>query len=226
MPDLPDLPDRPDRPHDGPVPVPEATHRTVVFDLGNVLIGWDPRLLYRQLLPDDEAVEEFFAEVDFAAWNHAQDAGRPFAAGVKEHAARFPHRRALLAAYQERFAETLDGAIEGSVVILEELRRQGVRLLALTNWSAETFPVARAGFGFLQHFEGIVVSGEEGVAKPDPRIFRILLERYDVDPARTVYVDDSPRNVVAARAAGLTALHFTGPSALREDLSRLGLLPA
>lgn len=212
---MPDLP-----PHH----VPPA-YDTVVFDLGNVLIRWDPRLLYRQLLPDDDAVEEFFAEVDFAAWNHAQDAGRPFAQAVAEHAARFPHRRGLLAAYQERFAETLGGAIEGSVAILEELRERKVRLLALTNWSAELFPVARENFDFLKIFEGIVVSGEEGVAKPDPRAFALLLERHGVDPARAVFVDDAPRNVAAAADAGLTALRFTAPAVLRAELVGLGLLP-
>jgi 2-haloacid dehalogenase len=219
---VPDLPTH--RPSGAPST--PASHHTVVFDLGNVLIAWDPRLLYRQLLPDDAAVEEFLAEVDFASWNHAQDAGRPFAVAVAEQAERFPHRRELLAAYQHRFAETLGGAIDGTVRILHELRERGVRLLALTNWSAETFPVARQSFGFLQEFEGIVVSGEEGVAKPDPRIFHILLERYDVEAGRAVYVDDSARNVAAADAAGLTALHFTDPARLRRDLSHLGLLSA
>ena len=169
---------------------------------------------------------DFLTEVDFAGWNHAQDAGRPFAQAVAEQAARFPHRRELLAAYQDRFAETLGGPIEGSVEILQELRERPVRLLALTNWSAETFPVARDSFAFLQAFEGIVVSGEEGVAKPDPEVFEIVLRRYDVDPARAVYVDDSPRNVAAAAELGLTALHFTGAHALRAELVDLGLLPA
>ncbi|HEU4676696.1 MAG TPA: HAD-IA family hydrolase, partial [Motilibacteraceae bacterium] len=178
----------------------------------------------RQLLPDDAAVEEFLTEVDFARWNHAQDAGRPFAVAVAEQAERFPHRRALLAAYQERFPETLGGAIDGTVQILHELRERGVRLLALTNWSAETFPVALQSFEFLRHFEGIVVSGQEGVAKPDPRIFQLLLERYDVEAGRAVYVDDSARNVAAAGAAGLTALHFSGPARLRRELTHLGLL--
>lgn len=218
---MPDLP-----PRHGAGPHPTPAFDTVVFDLGNVLIAWDPRRLYRTLLPDDDAVEEFLREVDFAGWNHAQDAGRPFAQAVAEQAARFPHRRELLAAYQDRFAETLGGPIEGSVEILQELRERPVRLLALTNWSAETFPVARDSFAFLQAFEGIVVSGEEGVAKPDPEVFEIVLRRYDVDPARAVYVDDSPRNVAAAAELGLTALHFTGAHALRAELVDLGLLPA
>ena len=196
----------------------------VVFDLGGVLIDWDPRLLYRTLLPEEE-VEAFLAEVEFDAWNHEQDAGRPFAAAVEAHAARFPHRRELLAAYHDRYAETLAGEVPGSVEILGELHAAGsVRLVALTNWSAETFHHARDRFDFLDWFEGIVVSGEERVAKPDPRIFAILLERFRLEPAGTVFVDDRQVNVDAAAAAGMTAVRFTDAPRLRADLQRLGVL--
>lgn len=197
---------------------------SVVFDLGGVLIDWDPRLLYRTLLPAEE-VEAFLAEVEFDAWNHEQDAGRAAAEAVAAAAARFPHRRELLAAYFERFPETLAGELDGSVQVLDELRRRGeVRLLALTNWSAELFPHARERFSFLDWFEGVVVSGEERVAKPDPRIFAVLIERYALDPARTIYVDDRAVNVEAARAAGLTGELFTDPAALRAALQARGLL--
>ena len=199
------------------------TPTAVVFDLGGVLIRWDPRHLYRQLLPEDE-IDAFLDEVGFHAWNHEQDAGASWGPAVEEHAALFPHRRELLAAYPARFAESLDGPVEGTVAILEELHAAGTRLVALTNWSAELFPHAEAAFDFLALFEGIVVSGREGVAKPDPAVFDLLLSRYDLDPARTVFVDDSPANVAAAAAAGLRALAFTGPDRLRADLSRLGLL--
>ncbi len=196
----------------------------VVFDLGGVLVDWDPRLLYRTLLPEEE-VEAFLAEVEFDAWNHEQDAGRPFAEAVEAHAARFPHRRELLAAYHDRYAETLAGEVPGSVEILRELRdAASVRLAALTNWSAETFHHARDRFEFLDWFEGIVVSGEERVAKPDPRIFAILLERFGLDPQGTVFVDDRQVNVDAAAAAGMTAVRFTDAPALRADLQRLGVL--
>jgi 2-haloacid dehalogenase len=196
---------------------------TVVFDLGGVLIDWDPRHLYRRLMPEDE-VEGFLDEIGFMAWNHEQDAGGSWAAAVDEHAARFPHRRNLIAAYPARFAETLDGPVDGTVEILRELHARGTRLLGLTNWSAETFPYAERTFDFLGLLEGILVSGYEGVAKPDPAVFALLVNRYDLDPARTVFVDDSPANVEAAAAAGLRALLFTGADALRRDLSRLGLL--
>jgi 2-haloacid dehalogenase len=199
------------------------TPNAVVFDLGGVLIRWDPRHLYRQLMPEDE-IDAFLDEVGFHAWNHEQDAGAPWGPAVEEHAALFPHRRELLAAYPARFAESLDGPVEGTVAILQELHAAGTRLVALTNWSAELFPHAEAAFDFLALFEGIVVSGREGLAKPDPAVFDLLLSRYHLDPARTVFVDDSPANVTAAAAAGLRAVTFTGPDRLRADLSRLGLL--
>ena len=178
----------------------------VVFDLGGVLIRWDPRHLYRQLMPEDE-IDAFLDEVGFQAWNHEQDAGAPWGPAVEEHAALFPHRRELLAAYPARFAESLDGPVEGTVAILQELHAAGTRLVALTNWSAELFPHAEAAFDFLALFEGIVVSGREGLAKPDPAVFDLLLSRYHLDPARTVFVDVSPANVAAAAAAGVRSAH-------------------
>lgn len=196
---------------------------TVVFDLGGVLVAWDPRHLYRQLLPDDAAVEAFLDEIDFTTWNHAQDAGGSWDDAVEWLAARHPHRRDLIAAYPARFADTLAGPVPGTVEVLRELHDAGVRLLALTNWSAQTYPHAEAAFDFLDLFEDVVVSGVEGLAKPDPAVFALLVDRYRLDPARTVFVDDSPRNVEAAAAAGLRALRFTDAGSLRADLSRLGL---
>ena len=190
----------------------------VVFDLGGVLVDWDPRRLYRTLLGSDEEIAEFFDEVDFAAWNHALDAGeRTWAEAVADHATRFPHRRELLAAYPDRFPETIGGLIDGTVGWSRSCTRAGVRLLALTNWSAELFPHARERFAFLRLFEAVVVSGEERLAKPDPRLFDLLLSRHGLDPAGTVFVDDREVNVEAARAAGMTGvrLHRPGPAAAR-----------
>ena len=199
----------------------------VVWDLGGVLIGWDPRVLYRRLLGSDEEVEAYLAEVDFAGWNRLQDAGRPMAEGVAELSARFPHRRELVEAYPARYAETLLGPVPGSVELLDELRRRGqVRLLALTNWSADTFHHARDGYPFLTWFEAVVVSGEERLAKPDPRLFRRVLDRHGLESATTVYVDDSAANVAAAGALGLIALLFTGAEKLRSELAALGLVAA
>ncbi|MEO7981594.1 MAG: HAD family phosphatase [Sporichthyaceae bacterium] len=200
-----------------------AVPTTVVFDLGGVLVDWDPRYLYRQLLPEDE-VEAFLTEVDFMAWNHRADSGGRWADAVSEHTERFPHRAELLAAYPARFRETLGGEVPGTVELLRELHRGGVRLLALTNWSAETFPHARELFDFLTLFEDVVVSGEEQLAKPDPAVFALLVDRYGLDARRTVFVDDSPRNVGAAVDAGLVALQFRDAHRLRADLAGLGLL--
>ncbi|MGZ4592096.1 MAG: HAD family hydrolase [Actinomycetes bacterium] len=195
---------------------------TVVFDLGGVLIDWDPRHLYRRLLPDDE-IDDFLDEIGFAEWNHAQDAGGSWDEAVEALAARHPHRRELIAAYTRRYPETMAGPIEGTVRLLTQLRAAGTRLLALTNWSAETFHHALSTFGFLEMFEDIVVSGVEGVAKPDPRLFTLLIERFALVPAETVFIDDSAANVAAAAELGLTALRFRDPDALRADLRRLGL---
>jgi 2-haloacid dehalogenase len=201
-----------------------ATTVTVVFDLGGVLIDWDPRYLYRRLMPEDE-VEAFLAEIGFAEWNRGQDAGGSWADAVAALVARHPDRRELIEAYPQRFADTLGEAIVGTVAILEELHAAGVPLLALTNWSAETFRVARSTYPFLDLFDGIVVSGEEHVAKPDHRIFAILLERHGLVAADTVFIDDAQANVSAARAAGLVTIHYESPGRLREQLVQIGLLP-
>lgn len=205
----------------GPVP---AAH-TVVFDLGGVLVDWDPRHLYRQLLDSDLEVEAFLDEIGFADWNHAMDAGEgTWAESVAVLGARFPHRSELIAAYPSRFGETLSGPIEETVTVLRDLHRRGTPLYALTNWSAETFPVARSRFEFLELFDGILVSGEERVAKPDPAVFALLVGRFGLEPSSTVFVDDRQVNVDAAERAGLRGLLFTDPATLCRDLSRLGLL--
>jgi 2-haloacid dehalogenase len=197
---------------------------TVIFDLGNVLIGWDPRRLYRSLIEDEAQMEWFLREVCNSAWNEQQDAGRPWAEATALLRAQFPKHAELIDAYHLRWKETLLGPIEGSVAVLAELKERGVRLLALTNWSQETFPVARQLYPFLQWFEGIVVSGEERLVKPDPRIYQRLLERYSVDPATALYIDDSARNVAAAEALGMHGWWFRDPAGLREHLVKLGLL--
>jgi 2-haloacid dehalogenase len=197
---------------------------TVIFDLGNVLIGWDPRRLYRQLIDDEAQMEWFLREVCNSEWNEQQDAGRPWVEGTALLRARFPEHAELIDAYHLRWKETLVGPIDGSVAILAELKARGVRLLALTNWSQETFPIARQLYPFLQWFEGIVVSGEECLVKPDSRIYQRLLERYAVDPTAALYIDDSARNVAAAAALGMHGWWFRDPAGLRERLVELGVL--
>ncbi|HET9555993.1 MAG TPA: HAD family phosphatase [Actinomycetota bacterium] len=198
--------------------------KAAVFDLGGVLIDWDPRYLYRKLLADEGEVEEFLATVCTPEWNAEQDRGRPFADGVAELVERHPAHAAAIAAYHERWPEMLGGDIPGAVELLAELRATGVPLYALTNWSAETFVLARERFEFLDWFCGLLVSGEEGVIKPDPAIFELLLDRFGLDPGSAFYVDDSEANVDAAAALGLDAVRFTGPGQLRRDLAARRLL--
>ena len=199
--------------------------KAVVFDLGGVLIDWDPRYLYRKLLADEAAVEEFLATVCTPEWNAEQDRGRPFAEGVAELVERHPEHAAAIAAYHERWPEMVAGDIPGTVEVLAELQAAGVPLYALTNWSAETFAITRGRFEFLEWFDGLLVSGEERVTKPDPAIFQLLLDRFGLDPTATVFVDDSEANVAAARRLGFDAIGFTGHEELRRELVARRLLP-
>jgi 2-haloacid dehalogenase len=200
-----------------------TSYSAAVFDLGGVLIHWDPRLLYRKLLPDEEAVEEFLGTICTPEWNARQDAGRPFRQGIAELVTRFPEHASLIKAWLDRFAEMIR-PIEDSVEILRELHRRGVPIYALSNWGAETFDIARDRFGFLQLFNGIVISGRVGVAKPDPRIFRVLLEEHDLSAAEVVFIDDHPPNVETARTLGFDVIHFTTAPELRDGLTQRGLL--
>jgi 2-haloacid dehalogenase len=198
---------------------------TAIFDLGGVLIDWDPRHLYRQLFgPDEAGMERFLTEVCSAEWNAQMDAGRPWSEAVDELAARHPDQRELIVAFHERWTEMLRGPIDDSVAILAELRAARVRLYALSNWSAETFPVALERYPFLGWFEGVVISGEAGFSKPDPRIYHTLFERHDVIPGASVFIDDRQENVDAAAALGMTAIRFYDPGGLRSELLELGLL--
>src|SRR5215468_4056932 len=197
-----------------------------IFDLGGVLIDWDPRHLYRKLFACDEtAMEHFLATVCTHEWNRSQDAGRTFAEGARLLKAEHPDKAELIDAYCARFAEMMPGPIAGSVEILADLKSLGVPLYCLTNFSAETYPPTFERFEFLRWFRGVVVSGEVGVIKPDRRVFELLLERFAIDPKRAVYVDDVAANVDAARPFGIHAIQFTTPTALRVELIELGLLP-
>lgn len=197
-----------------------------MFDLGGVLIDWDPRHLYRRLFDDEAEMERFLGEVCTPAWNLRQDEGRPWAEAISSLAARHPEQRELIAAYRDRWAETLAGPIGGTVALLDEVHRSSLPIYALSNWSAETFPIARSRFPFLGWFDGIVLSGEVGIVKPNPGIFRILFARYEIDPAVTVYIDDSPANVAVAADLGMVALAFSDAGTLRRELIGLGVISA
>jgi 2-haloacid dehalogenase len=204
-----------------------ANRSVVVFDLGGVLIDWNPRHLYRKLFAGDEAaMEHFLANVCTSSWNSQQDAGRTFAEACASLKLHYPGHAELIDAWIERQSEMVAGAIGGTVEILAELRAHKVPLYALSNWSAETFPIVLKRFEFLHWFQGIVLSGEVRLLKPDPRIFHLFFKTHGIDPAEAVYIDDLKPNVEAATALGTHGLLFTDPASLREELVRLGLLEA
>jgi 2-haloacid dehalogenase len=200
--------------------------RAVLLDLGGVLVEWDPRHLYRRIFADAAAMEHFLATVCTPEWNEEQDIGRPFAEGVRLLVERFPAFVEEIRAYDRRWPEMLKGPIEDSVAILGELRARAVPVFALTNWSAEKFPIARERFAFLEWFDGILVSGHVGIKKPDPLFFGLAAERFGLLPSQTAFVDDLARNVAAAAQLGFRAHHFEGASGLRRFLVDCRLLPA
>jgi 2-haloacid dehalogenase len=197
----------------------------VVFDLGGVLIDWDPRHLYRKLFAGDEAaMEHFLATVCTHEWHRHHDAGRSFADGARLLKAEHPDRAELIDAFA-RQDEMIAGQVDDAVAILRGLHNLGVPLYALSNWPAEGFSSVRQRFDFLDWFRGILISGEVGVIKPDPRIFELLIERFALDPRTTVYIDDVEANVIAATSFGIHSICFTTPTALHAELTELGLLP-
>ena len=195
---------------------------TIVFDLGGVLIDWNPLYLYKKIFSTEEEAVRFLEEVCNSAWNVQQDGGRSLAEATEERVRLHPEREAEIRAYYERWPEMLGGIIPGTVELLDTLAGSGqYRLYALTNWSAETFPIALGRYAFFQHFQGILVSGAEKLIKPDPRIYQLLCSRYDILPEKAVFIDDSPKNVVGARNIGMHAIHFQSPMQLREELAEL-----
>ncbi len=197
---------------------------TVIFDLGGVLIDWNPRYLYRKLLSDEASIEHFLATVCTGEWNAQQDAGRPFQEGVQLLAAQWPEHHALIEAFHTRWIEMIHGALDGTVEILQTLRNQHTPIYALTNWSAETFPLVRPQFDFLNWFLGIVVSGEEKMIKPDPAFYQLMMDRYNLKAEKLVFIDDSAPNIKAAQDLGIQSILFTSPEALKSELQHLGLL--
>lgn len=200
---------------------------SVVFDLGGVLVDWDPRYLLRKVMPGREAeMETILAEVLNHDWNLARDHGDSWAEAMADLAVTHPQWEDIFRAYDERWAETLAGSHEDSVAVLRELHERGVPLYALSNWSAEKFPHAEERYEWLDWFDGVVVSGRVKLAKPDPAIFRYLLDTYDLKAEDILFVDDHEPNIVAARELGIATHHFRGAAGLRADLAARGLLPA
>lgn len=196
---------------------------TIIFDLGGVLIDWNPKYVYREVFNGDEdKVEWFLNEICTMEWNMEHDAGRLLKDGTEMLVKQHPEYEEWIRMYYDRWPDMLGGPIQDTVNLLNRLKRENTyNLYALTNWSAELFPIALERYGFLQHFEGIVVSGEEKIRKPFPEIYTILLERYGIAPQAAVFIDDNKDNVAAAKELGINGIHFTSPNELTNRLRAL-----
>ncbi|ARK11869.1 HAD family hydrolase [Fibrivirga algicola] len=200
---------------------------TIIFDLGAVLIDWNPHYLYQTIFEDEAERHTFLNTVCTPAWNEEQDGGRSLQEATDLLLTQFPEHETAIRAFYGRWTEMLGGPIQGTVDIFSELKATGqLKFYALTNWSSETFPIAQAQYEFLNWFDGIVVSGEEKDRKPFASFYNTLLTRYGVEPAEALFIDDNLRNVKAAEALGIHSVHFTSPDALRTELIQHGLLPA
>ncbi|SEC14884.1 2-haloacid dehalogenase [Rhizobiales bacterium GAS191] len=197
---------------------------TVVFDIGNVLLDWNPRYLYRKIFADEDRMEWFLANICTPAWNLEQDRGRSFADAVGLLTERNPEWAQEIRAFDERWEETIAGEIQGSLQLLARLKRAGVPIYAITNFSYEKYLQAAKRFAFFADFDGVVVSGRERLLKPDAAIYRLFLERYGVEASRSLFVDDSLTNVEGARRVGMNAVQFRDAEGLAADLASFGVL--
>ena len=198
--------------------------KNIIFDFGGVLVDWNPRHLYRKIFSSEEEMEGFLAQVCNGEWNAKQDAGRPFAQAVAELQKQYPQYTEQIAAYFDRWGEMLGGEIPGMADLVRMLKRKGYKLYGLTNWSAETFPLARAKYSVFDMLDGMVVSGEEHIIKPDPEIYKRLLTRFQLRAPDCLFIDDSPANVAAARQLGFDAVRFESAAALERELKRRNML--
>jgi 2-haloacid dehalogenase len=196
----------------------------VVFDIGRVLIQWDMRVLFRKLLTDEAEVEHVYREVVTEAWHAQHDAGRPIAEMVAERSAEFPRYAEVIRAYADRFNETIPGPVPGSPELVEELARRAVPLYAITNFGADTWAAFRPTFALADHFQDIVVSGVEQLAKPDPAIYTLAAQRFGRRPDTMLFIDDSLPNIVSARECGWHTHHFQSAAHLAQDLRSRGLI--
>ena len=196
----------------------------VVFDIGGVLLDWDPRHLYRQLIADQAEMEDFLGRICTPRWHRAHDLGADTGRSCADLALRHPAQADLIMAWASRGEEMIAGQLDAVIEVLAEVKAAGLACYALSNMEADRFAERRAKYPFFELFDGCVISGIEGVAKPDQEIFEILLSRYDLDGPSTVFIDDQPGNVTAARQAGLAAVRYVAASQLRTDLRGFGLL--
>lgn len=195
--------------------------KNIVFDFGGVLVDWDPHYLYDAYFGDRTRADWFLTHVCPMDWHTRMDAGEPVAACLAERKALFPEWTDAIQVYDDRWLEMLRGQIPGMEELIRELRGQGYRILGLSNWSAELFRITRPHFPIFDLIEGMIISGEEHLVKPDEAIFRLLLERFSIRPEETVFIDDNPANVAAARRVGINAIRFQNAELLRQELARV-----
>lgn len=200
-------------------------YQSVIFDLGAVLVDWNPRYLYKKIFATPEETEHFLENICTADWNEEQDAGRSLQDGTELLITQHPQFETQIRAFYGRWREMLGGPIPETVQILRKLKECGqFKLYALTNWSNETFPIALVEYEFLQWFDGIVVSGKEKIRKPQPDFYQLLLDRYAVNKANAIFIDDNIRNVKAAEEFGIESIHFQSSRQLLSELEQRGIL--
>jgi len=194
---------------------------TIIFDLGAVLIDWHPKHLYKKLFADEAEIDDFLTNICTSAWNEEQDAGRSIKEGTDMLVAQYPEHEANIRAFYGRWDEMLNGSMPGMLELFEELKKSGkYKLYALSNWSAETWPIALNKYDFLSWFDGLVISGLEGIRKPAPEFYRLLLDRYHVRLEEALFIDDNYRNILAAREMGIVSIHFTSATELEKQLAQ------
>jgi 2-haloacid dehalogenase len=197
---------------------------TIIFDLGGVLIDWNPKYLYSQIFKNEEEMKSFFENICTSDWNEEQDAGRSLKKGTEFLVNKYPDHEENIRAFYGRWEEMLKGPIQETVDLFKEIKNRGFRTYALTNWSEETFAIALNRFDFLKWFDGIVVSGTEKTTKPFPEIYKILFDRYNVVPNKAVFIDDNLRNIKAAEKLGLKVIHFEDSQRLKKELEKFNIL--
>lgn len=201
------------------------TPKAIIFDLGNVLVDWDPNRLFEKMIEDEERRTHFLSNICTPDWNEEQDAGRPIAEATRLLVEKHPDWKEYIEAYYGRWVEMLGGPIQGTVELFRKLKAKGrYRFYALTNWSAELFPIALERYEFLHWFDGRVVSGEEKLRKPTPEFYQLLLDRFGLKPEETLFIDDNLRNIKAAEAMGIPSIRFESPEQLQQELTARGIL--
>jgi 2-haloacid dehalogenase len=199
--------------------------KDIIFDFGNVLLEWNPRYVYQHFFPNDsEGMERFLKEVNFMEWNTQQDKGRSFAEGVSVLSKDFPQYSHLIQAYHDHWIDSVGEPVAGTINILKKLKRAGYGLFGLSNWSAETFPYARQKYDFFDLFDDMVISGEVGHVKPDPKIFQIMLDRIKRPANECLFIDDSMPNIHQAQQMGFGTIHFQSPEQLEAALHEFKIL--